>query len=278
MTPLRERFIRDLELRNYAKVTVSTYVYTVARFARHFGKSPEVLGIEEIKQYLHYLKEERKIAISYFKQVVGALRFLYEHTLKQGWIKESLKYPRSQRALPVVASREEVERLIKVISNTRARTVVTLLYGTGLRLNEALKLKVSDIDSDKMVIHVRFGKGGKSRQVFLSNKLLNILREYYRTYRPGEYLFEHRRGKPVHETLIQGWCKEGCRRAHIKTPITPHVLRHSFATHLLESGTDLRVIQALLGHSNINSTLIYTHVSRRCFEGIQDPLKEIGAQ
>ena len=128
-----------------------------------------------------------------------------------------------------------------------------------------------------MVVYVRCGKGGKSRQVFLSPKLLNILREYFRLYRPKEYLFEHITGKPIQATLVQDWCVEGCRRAKIQTHITPHVLRHSFATHLLESGTDLRIIQELLGHTNINTTLIYTHVSRKCFENIKDPLKGLKA-
>ncbi len=277
MTPLRSRFIRDMELRNYSKVTIKSYVLVVARFSKHFKRSPENLNIEEVKQYLHYMKEDRKIAISYFKQIVGALRFLYEHTLGRPWIKEQLKYPKSVRALPVVATQDEVLRLIAVISDQRARTAVELLYSTGVRITEALNLCLSDIDSKRMLITVRYGKGGKSREVPLSKKLLERLREYYTKYKPKNYIFETCTGKKLCESVIQDWCREGCRRARIRTRITPHVLRHSIATHLLESGTDIRVIQVLLGHSSINTTLIYTHVNSRCFRNIKDPLKALEA-
>lgn len=277
MTPLRARFIRDLELRNYSKDTIKSYVHAVARYCQHYNKSAEVLGEEEIKHYFVYLREDRKIAISSMKQVVGALRFLYEHTLQRSWIRERIKYPREVRGLPIVATKEEVFKLIGAISDERARMVVELLYSTGVRISEALGLKVVDIDSTRMLIQVHRGKGGKSRQVPLSKKLLRRLRSYYIKYRPKEFLFETCKGKRLCQDNIQEWCREGCRRAKIKTHITPHILRHSCASHLLEAGTDIRIIQVLLGHSSINTTLIYTHVDSRCLQKIKDPLSTLGA-
>lgn len=274
-TSLRLKFIRDLELRNYSKITVKTYVGAIARFAKHFKRSPEEISIEEVKQYLHYMKEERHVAISYFKQMIAALRFLYEHTLERPWIREEIKYPRAVKTLPKVATQREVLQLIGAINNQKIRTAVELLYATGVRITEALNLCIADVDSKRMLITVTYGKGGKSRQVPLSKKLLESLRKYYRQYRPKKYLFETSSGKKLCESAVQSSCREGCKIARIKTRITPHVLRHSLATHLLEAGTDIRVIQVLLGHSNINSTLTYTHVNSRCYKSIKDPLQAL---
>lgn len=273
MTPLREKMIRELRLKNYAKSTEQSYLHAVSEYAKFHGKSPDTLSLEDAKRYLWYLREEKQISLSYFKQVVSGLRFLYTHVLEQKWISESLKYPRSQRALPVVASREEVGRLLQAVSNQKARCVLSVIYAAGLRLEEALCLKRSDIDSARMLIHVRNGKGGKPREVFLSDSLLEELRAYWRCYQPrGEYLFEGYRGKRLSGSHVQRQCQEACLRAGVKIVITPHVLRHSFATHLLEAGTDLRVIQQLLGHTNIKSTVIYTHVSSRSYQQLGDPL------
>lgn len=275
MTPLRERYIRDLELRNYSKVTIKTYVHTVARFAEYFHKSPEVLGIEEVKQYLWYLRDKRRVAISTSKQAVGALRFLYEHTLGKEWTKERIKYPREKRALPVVATKEEVLSLIEIIPDERVRTVVELIYATAVRVSEALNVRVADVDSERMLIHIIRGKGGKSREVPLSKRLREVLRAYYKKHRPKEFLFETVNHKKMVPDLIQDWCRKGCETAKIKTRITPHVLRHSAATHLLEAGTDIRIIQALLGHSNITTTIIYTHVDSRALKKLPDALASL---
>jgi site-specific recombinase XerD len=247
-------------------------VLVVARFAKHFGKSPELISLEEVKSYLYYLREEKHVSMSYFKQVIGGLRFLYVNILDKSWFKDSLKYPRDQRSLPKVASKEEVAKLLSVIPDHRAKVILSVLYAAGLRLHECLSLKISDIDSKRMIITVRQGKGNKDRQVLLSKQLLEELRVYWIRYRPKLYLFESKTGKMLRGEKIQQWCKEGSRRAKLKTKITPHVLRHSFATHLLEAGIDIRVIQVLLGHKNLESTLIYTHVSSRCYGGIIDPL------
>jgi site-specific recombinase XerD len=265
--------IREIRLRNYAPSTEKSYLHAVSQLARFYSKSPDKLRLEEVKQYLWYLREEKQVSRSYFKQTIGGLRFFYTQVLGQEWIAESLRYPRSAPSLPVVASREEVGRLLDAVRNPKVLTVLSVLYGSGLRLEEALSLKCRDIDSTRMILHVRHGKGGKAREVFLSQSLLKELREHWRRYRPKEYLFEGYRGKRLGTSVVQRCCQEACKRARIKTAITPHVLRHSFATHLLESGTDIRIIQRLLGHSNIKSTLIYTHVTSRCFQQIADPLE-----
>ena len=235
MTPLREKFIRDMELKNYAKATMKSYLSIVIRFAQHFNRSPEYIELEEVKQYLHYLKEKRHVALSTYKQVIGALRFLYEHTLQKSWIAGHLKYPRSPETIPEVISKGEVGRLIRAIPDGRCRMAVAFLYATALRINEGLSVRVRDINSERMIIHVRSGKGGKQREVPLSEKLLAELRQYYRIYRPKEYLFENRRGRRVHEDTVRGWCHEGARRAKIKTKVTPHVLRHYAECRIMPS-------------------------------------------
>lgn len=275
MTPLREKMIREIRIRNYSKETEKAYILVIRKFAKYFSKSPENISLEEVKDYLYYLREERKVSISSFKVVIGALRFLYVNILGQLWFKESLKYPRDQRTLPRVASKEEVGKLLAAVSDFKIKTILSVLYAAGLRLQEGLSLKISDIDSKRMIINVKQGKGRKDRQVLLSKQLLEELRTYWCRYRPKLYLFENNNGKMLQGDKIQQWCKEGCLRAKLKTKITPHVLRHSFATHLLEAGTDIRVIQTLLGHSSLESTLIYTHVSSRCYGGIKDPLIEL---
>ncbi len=272
MTPLREKMIREIRLRNYSKDTEKAYLLVVIRFAKYFAKSPEQISIEEVKDYLYYLREDKQVSMSTFKVVIGGLRFLYVNVLGQEWFKESLKYPRSQRALPRVAAKEEVAKLLSVVTDFEIKMILSVLYAAGLRLRECLSLKVGDIDSQRMIITIKQGKGKKDRQVLLSKQLLEELRTYWCRYRPKLYLFENTNGKMIRAEKVQQWCKEGCCRAKLKTKITPHVLRHSFATHLLEAGTDIRVIQTLLGHSSLESTLVYTHVSSRCYGGIKDPL------
>jgi integrase/recombinase XerD len=276
MKPLRATFIRDLGLKNYRKLTQHAYINSVARFAKHYNKCPSQIGLEEVKNYFAYLREERKVSLSYYKQAIGALKFLYTYTLGKPWISERLKYPREPKLLPTVVSSEEVQNFLKQIPDQRVCTAITLIYASGLRLFEACMLKVADIDSKRMVIRVRDGKGGKQREVALSKNLLTILRTYWKRYQPKEYLFAGQGGRPINQETIQKWCREASRRAKLKTPITARVLRHAYATHLLEAGTDIRIIQQLLGHSDINTTLIYTHVNSRCYKQVPDMLKAIG--
>ena len=264
MTELRQRYLEDLRLRNYSQRTLQTYVECVSHFARYFKRSPEELGPEHIREYQIYLVEEKKCSWSRYNQTVCALRFLYHKTLGCEWAISHIPFPRKQKKLPVVLSRDEAARLLAAVDSLKYRTILSLCYGAGLRISEALNLKVSDIDSSRMMIRVRLAKGNKDRYVMLSPKLLELLREYWKAVRPGTWLFP-RRGKDEHLTAstLQRACKRAGRDSGLSKAVTPHTLRHSFASHLLEAGADLRTIQLLLGHNSIQTTTVYTHVSQK---------------
>ena len=279
MSELRRRMLTDLRIRNYAERTQEMYITRVAEMARHFKRSPDTLGSEEVREYLRYLKEEREVSRSAFAQVVGGLRFLYRVTLDRPEMVPHIPYPRQKRRHPVVLSPEEVVRLLQAIGNLKHRTVAMVLYGAGLRISEALALQVRDIDSDRMVITVRHGKGDKDRQVVLSRVLLGALREYWQAYHPRSWLFPGRDPEqPLTGSTIQRALKAARERAGILKPASPHTLRHSFATHLLESGTDLRVIQMLLGHRSLRTTAIYTHVATERLRATVSPLDSLEAE
>ena len=272
MSELRQRMQADLEIRNYADGTQAIYIKRVAEMALHFRRSPDTLGRDEVRSYLHHLKNE-DVSLSAFKQTVGALRFLYRVTLDRPEMVPSLPYPRHKKRAPVVLSAKEVGRLLKVLKNLKHRAAVMTLYGGGLRISEVLALQVHDIDSDRMVINVRHGKGDKDRQVVLPVVLLETLREYFRVYRPWPWLFcGAKAGQPLTTRTIQRVVTEAGERARITKRVTPHILRHSYATHLLEAGTDLRVIQTLLGHRSLRTTAIYTHVATDRLRAVTSPL------
>lgn len=273
MTPLRQRMIETLELRGFSPKTQRIYVDCVARFARYFGRSPDQLGVEEIRTYLLYLVRERKVAWSTYKQALSALRFLYRSVLNQGEVVQDIRAPRPERRLPVVLSFEEVHRLFAAIRSFKHRTLLMLAYASGLRLAEAARLRVSDIDSQRMVLRIEQGKRKKDRYTILSPLLLEMLRHYWWAARPTDYLFPGRgQSGVVRSSTVQRACLEAQLRAGIGKHITPHTLRHSFATHLLEAGTELRVIQELLGHASPRTTAIYTHVSAQLIRQTQSPL------
>ena len=279
MTPLRQRMLEDLRVRNYAAKTQAIYIQSVAHFAAHFGQSPDQLGTEQIRAYLVHLVEERRVSWSLFNQTVCALRFLYRVTLGRGDLVPEIPFPRGMKKLPTVLSPDEVARLLRAVRQPKHRAVLMTIYAAGLRISEALALKVSDIDSERMVIHVRQGKGRKDRTVMLSPQLLNVLREHARRVRPRDWLFTGRRhDQPLHATAIQRACAEACKAAGLRKHATVHTLRHSFATHLLEAGTDLRLIQTLLGHNSIKTTAIYTHVSAQRLHATASPLDRIEAK
>lgn len=261
MTALRQRMIDDLRVRNFSPRTIQTYVGRVAKFAEHFDLSPEKLGSEEVRSYLVFLVHHG-FSRSDMKVTVAALRFLYNVTLGRDWHPRMIPYPRKERRLPVVLSHEEVQRFIRNIGCLKCRTLLTVLYATGLRLHEGLHLLPSDIDSKRMVIRVRQGKGMKDRYVPLTAKLLATLRRYWLAARPQTFLFEGRNpGRPLSQGSIHHWCLMGRRCSGIKKEVSPHTFRHSFATHLLEGGTDLRTIQLLLGHRSLSTTAMYLHVA-----------------
>jgi integrase/recombinase XerD len=273
MTPLRQRMIEDLRIRNYSPHTVQVYIRQVARFAKHFGCSPERLGPEEVRRYQLYLRE-RNVSWSLYNQAVSSLRFFYTVTVKQPLGVERLPYAKRPKRLPCVLSAQEVVQFLMAVKVVRNRIALATSYASGLRVSELVALRVEDIDSARMLIHVREGKGQKARMVPLSEALLGLLREYWRAHRPrGGWLFASPgKDKPINVHTIQNACRDARRAAGLKKPVTVHTMRHSFATHLLEAGTDIRTVQALLGHSTLSTTVIYTHVQRRLVSATRSPL------
>jgi site-specific recombinase XerD len=276
MTPLRQRMLDDLRVRNYAAKTQTMYIQRVAEFAGHFGRSPDQLTTEDIRTYLVHLVGTKRVSWSAFNQTVCALRFLYKVTLGRGDLVPDIPFPRAVKKLPTVLSTDEVLRLLRAVRQPKHRVVLMTIYSAGLRISEALALKMSDIDSERMVIHVRQGKGRKDRTVMLSPQLLEVLRMHVRRVRPREWLFPARlREQPLNASAIQRSCAEACKAAGLDKHATVHTLRHSFATHLLEAGTDLRLIQTLLGHNSIKTTAIYTHVSAQRLHATPSPLDRL---
>lgn len=275
MTTLRQRMTDDLRLRNRSLRTIDTYLACVAHFARHFGKSPALLGPEEIRQFQVYLVEQRRVSWSYFNQVVCALRFLYRHTLGRDWVVAHIPFPRQPKKLPVILSQAEVIRFLDAIKKLKFRAILMTAYAAGLRLSEVTHLRVSDIDSQRMVIRVRQGKGQKDRYVMLSPTLLEVLRLYWRAARPSTWLFPSHKDqqRPISNDVVQRACRQAGLDAGLSKPVTVRMLRHCFATHLVETGTDIRIIQSLLGHSNISTTQIYTHVSAKTVRATESPLE-----
>jgi site-specific recombinase XerD len=263
MTPLRQRLLDDLRLRNYAQRTIEAYVSGVARFARHFGRSPDQLGPDEIRAYqLHLL--ERKVSWSQFNQIVCSLRFFFNVTLGRPELVEHLPYGKRPRTLPVVLSPDEVLRLLEAAQPGRDRVLFQTAYACGLRVSELVRLQVTDLDSARLIVTVRQGKGHKDRQVPLSPRLLGELRAYWKLRRPRPWLFPAPRGGGHLGTdWVQKLCRRLVARAGLSKRVTPHTLRHSFATHLLEAGADLLTLQKILGHRDLTTTARYVHLSTR---------------
>ena len=264
MTPLRQRMTEDMRVRNLAPNTQTSYVQQVSLFARHFNKSPELLGPEEIRTYQLYLTDEKKLAPSSILIAVAALRFVYKVSLKKGWtVEDVIPAPKKPEKLPVVLSPEEVLQFLDCVGSIKHRAILTTCYAAGLRISEAIHLKPIDIDKQRMVIRVEQGKGQKDRYVMLSPKLLEILRNYWRAARPpGEWIFEGDiAGQPINRSSVELACQKARQRSGIRKPITPHSFRHAFAVHLLESGTDIRTIQLLLGHRSLATTARYLRIA-----------------
>jgi integrase/recombinase XerD len=273
MTPLRQRLIEDLQVRNYSPRTVECYVYHVACFAKHFGRSPEQLGPQEVHQYQVYLVNEKHASWCSFNQSVCALRFLYRITLPRPWPVTMIPFGKRPKTLPPVLAPEEVQKLLACVKPLKQQMVLTTLYAAGLRVLEGTELRPTDIDSARMLLRVACGKGAKERLVPLSPRLLTELREYWRAYRPTSWLFPGAKSEqPLNSATVQKACTRAAREAGLQKRVTPHTLRHSYATGLLEAGVDLLTIQRLLGHRSFSTTLIYLHVRRPHLESIASPL------
>jgi len=263
MTPLRQRMIEDMRIRNLSPHTQATYVLQVSLFARHFGKSPEDLGPEEVRAYQVFLTTERKLAVGSVLIALGALRFLYKVTLKRDWrVEDLIPLPKKPQTLPVVLSPAELLQFLACVPGVMHRIILTLCYAAGLRISEAVHLRIADVDSQRMVIRVEQGKGRKDRYVMLSPKLLDILRDWWRRTKPTTWLFPGKvAGQPITTSAVERACQIARRRSGIRKPITPHSMRHGFAAHLLESGTNVRTIQLLLGHRSLATTARYLRVA-----------------
>lgn len=278
MTTLRQRMIDDLKLRNRSPRTIQSYIAHVAHFARHFGKSPELLGLEEIRQYQVYLVNERRVSWSTFNQAVCALRFFYRHTLGLEYAVEHIPFPRQPKKLPVVLSQTEVQRLLAAVRVYRLRVLLMTTYAAGLRLSEVIHLQLSDIDSQRMLIRVRQGKGQKDRYVMLSAKLLAELRHYWQLEHPTHWLFPGvSQQQPISQSRVQRACRRAARDAGLSKAVNVRCLRHSFATHLLEAGTNIRIIQTLLGHSSVSTTQLYTRVSAQTVRATVSPFDSLAS-
>ena len=274
VSPLRRRMTDDMSLRNLSPATQRSYLHAVSKFSRYSGRSPERLGLEDVRAFQVYLVAQG-ISWPALNQTVCALRFFYGVTLDRPEIPERIAYARTPRKLPTILSADEVIRFLEAVSSLKSRAALTTAYAAGLRASEALSLKVTDIDSDRMLIQVRHGKGGKDRAVMLSAQLLTILRVYWRLARPETWLFPGRGDTPIHAQVLYGACRSAAKAAGLTKRVTVHTLRHSFATHLLESGVDIRIIQVLLGHSNLSTTARYTHVAATTIAATQSPFDRL---
>jgi integrase/recombinase XerD len=280
VTHLRKMMLEELQRRNYSDSTARGYLGAVVAFAQYFGKPPDQLGPDDLRHYQAHLLKKRKLAVGTVIARVAALRFFFVRTLKRYEFRQDLPYPKKQRRLPTVLSLEEVGQLIDAAGNLQQRTVLMILYGTGMRRAEVSRLKVTDIDSRRMIIRVECGKGGHDRDLPLSPALLETLREYWRWKKPRTYLFPSDNGhrgndQPISDKSVWYACTEAARHAGIRKRVTPHTLRHSWATHLLEAGTDLRTIQMLLGHGDLETTAKYLHLSQRHLHAVANPLDQL---
>ncbi len=279
MTRLRKLMLEELQRRNFSSETIRGYLGAVERFARYFGKPPDRLGPDHIRQWQAHLLHERKLAVGTVVNHVAALRFFFRRALKRRLPIDSIPYPKyTHHRTPCALSPDEVARLIEAAGTLQARAILMALYSTGMRRSELVRLRVEDIDSERMVIHIRKGKGGKDRDVPLCPRLLETLREYWRWKKPKMWLFPGQpRADGNHLTDKAVWhvCNDAAQHAGIKKRVSPHMLRHSFATHLLEDGADLPTIQMLLGHAGLEATSIYLHLSRRHLEKTVNPLEQL---
>ena len=275
ITPLRRRMIEDMRVRNLSPVTQRCYVHAVAKFARHFNRSPDRLGLEEIRAYQIHLTTTG-ISWAGFNVAVCALRFFYGVTLGRTAMVERIPYAHKRRQLPVILSASEVVRFFAAVPNLKHRTALMAAYAAGLRVSEVVRLKLPDIDSGRMLIRVEQGKGGRDRYIMLSPQLLGVLRAYWRKAKPAHWLFPGQdESRPLDPSVLQGTCRTARAVAKLGKPITVHTLRHSFATHLLEAGTDIRIIQVLLGHRDLSTTARYTQVAATTIGSTTSPFDRL---
>ncbi len=277
MTHCRRIMLEELQRRNFSPTTIRSYLYAVERFARHFKCRPDRLNHTHLRSYQAHLLRTGQLQPKTVRLHVSALRFFFVKTLRRRYLLDDTPYPKAPQRLPSILSVEEMARLIEAADGLYHRTMVMMLYSTGMRSAELLQLQVADIDSRRMLIHIRQGKGGRDRYVPLSPTLLATLRVYYRWMRPQTWLFpgtvhNWRADKPITKRVLWNAVVIAATRAGFRRRVSPHLIRHSYATHLLESGADLRTIQPLLGHVNIRHTALYLHLSQKHLQAVANPL------
>lgn len=277
MTPLRQRMIQDLKIRKYSPRTIRRYVEVVAQVARHYNRSPDLITPEDVRAYLVSLVEE-EASVSQLKQVVCAFRFLFRATLGRDFPTHLIPFPREENKIPVILSVNEVAALVLAPTNLKHRTLLATGYGTGARVSELAHLKVKDIDSQRMFVYIRQGKGRKDREIPLAPPLLDLLRTYWRKYRPSDWLFPGGRpDEPISKDTIEKVCAIACSRAGLTKHTTPHSLRHAFATHLMDVGVPMRVIQELLGHKSLRTTARYAHLTPEANQLVREKVSSLPA-
>jgi site-specific recombinase XerD len=279
VTHLKKMMLEDLQRRNYSQDTIRSYIHTVEDFARYFHCRPDRLGPRHIREYQAVLFQKRKLSSGSVAVRLAALRFFYIKTLRRAWSLADTPYPKKNRSLPTILSREEVAQLLHAARTPSERILLMSLYATGARRSELTHLKISDIDSQRMVVHIRGGKGRKDRDVMLSPKLLTALRTHWRFYhrKSSTWLFpsNYRKNRPIDTKTVWYACQKAAQRAGLQKRVHPHTLRHCFATHLYEAGTDLRAIQVLLGHEDLKDTLIYVHLAIQRLNATASPLDSL---
>lgn len=274
MTSLRQRMLEDLRIRNYCPSTVTCYIRAVAQFAKHFNQSPDLLGPDQIRSWQLYLLNEKRFKLPSYIQAISGLRFFYRTTLNSRIDIERIPLPRYESKLPAILSKEEVKAMLEAPKNLGHRAILATMYGAGLRVSEVANLKVRDLDGDRKVIWIRGGKGRKDRQVMLPNTLREALAAYWRWKRPTEWFFPGGKpNRPISQKAIFLACRKAARTAGIAKPVHPHSLRHAFATHLLEDGANLLVIQTLLGHRSLKTTARYLHLAASTIRSTKSPIE-----
>jgi integrase/recombinase XerD len=265
--------VEEMQIRNYSARTIRHYTESVSRLSLHYSKSPDMLDLQQIKDFIHFSFYDRKLSVSSANQLISALKLLYTGILGREWDPIRIKRPKREKKLPNILSKEELARILSLTQNRKHYCIFSLAYSAGLRLNEVTQIRFPDIDASRMQLKVRAGKGSKDRFTLLSARVLQELRDYYRGFHPKTFLFEGaRRGQPISHRTVQTVFKQAANRAGITKSVSFHSLRHSFATHLLEQGTNLRIIQQLMGHSSLKTTTVYLHVSHIDPSQIKSPL------
>ena len=277
MTELRKRFMDDMTLHGLAPTTQNIYVNAVKQLAAHYRQSPDQISEQQLRDYFTYLIKEKRLASSTLRTQIYGIKFLYTKTLQKPWPTLKVLRARRREKLPVVLDPEEAKQLLSVKRSPVARMCATLMYSCGLRISEALKLKVSDIDGQRMVVIVRGGKGNKDRHIPLPRRTLELLRDYWRHHRPKSWLFNTLDGRPLADHSVRYYLKKARRDSGLKKRVSCHTLRHSYATNLMAKGLDVRVIQVLLGHRSLKTTTLYLHLTNSVMESVQDVVNDLMA-